>query len=422
MRLLVVACAALVLLATGADSFAQSADVIPGVSNLFVGAELRTRAFWMENLTDLSNSGTTQTTDEGTTESVDDDYGYIETRVRLTTEAELTDGGVFLKLTFEGLGKWGADPEGWDTGVAEALVSFHSIGDSAWSAHLGRQYVHLGRGLLISSNELEIEHDAILIVGEYLPWTISVAGIKAVEGDADDLNIYLLDVDWNPVESTLSGGACVIVLDDSREGTDREPIAIGLRGGYDPDNGLALHGEFVYETGDNETLDKKAWALDLGVTYVLDTSWNPTLKVAYLYATGDENADDGDDEAFDPMFNYTRYGEAFSPDLSNIQIINAGVAIQPSDLTTVSLDWFYYTQNEAAAMSMANPRITDAGVTAMTTGADDELGYELDLGIRHNYTEKVTASMIVALFVPGDAYGSEADDALEIKGTILVSF
>ena len=421
MRLLVVTCAALVLLATGIPAHAQPTSVMPGMSNLFVGAELRTRAFWTENLSDLTDSGTTETDDDGNVSAVDDDYGYIEQRVRLTSEAEL-DGGVFVKLTIEGLGKWGDETDGWDAKVVEAAVSLKGIRDTAWSATLGRQYLHFGQGLLISANELEIEHDAILIVGEYLPWTISVAAIKAVENDADDLNVYLVDLDWNKAESTVSAGGYIILLDDSRDDSDREPIAIGVRGGYNPANGLALRGEFVYETGDEATLDKKAWALDLGATYMIDTSWSPMLKLNYVYATGDENADDGDDEAFDPLFNYTRYGEAFSPDVSNIQIITAGVALQPSDVTTVSLDWFYYTQNEAAAMSMANPRITDAGVTAMTTGDDDELGYELDLGIRHDYTEKVTASMVVALFVPGDAYGSDADDALEIKGTILVSF
>jgi len=421
MRPLVVICAALVLLAASAPTDAQPTSVAPGMSNLFIGAELRTRAFWTENLSDLSDSGTTETDDEGNTLAVDDDFGYWEQRVRLTSEAEL-EGGVFVKITIEGLGNWGAETDGWDADVVEAVVSLKGIRDSAWSASLGRQYLHFGGGFLISANELEIEHDAILLVGEYLPWTISVAAIKTVEGDADDLNVYLVDVDWNKAESALVGGAYVILLDDSRDASDREPIAIGVRGGYNPANGLALRGEFVYETGDNDTLDKKAWALDLGATYMIDTSWSPTLKVNYVYATGDENAEDGDDEAFDPLFNYTRYGEAFSPDVSNIQIINAGVALQPSDLTTLSLDWFYYTQNEAAAMSMANPRITDAGVTAMTNGTDDELGYELDLGISHDYTEKVTASMVVALFVPVDAYGSDADDALEIKGTILVSF
>lgn len=421
MRLLAVLCAALVLLAAGAESPAQMAGLAPGVQNLYVGAELRTRAFWTENLSDLENDGTTETTTGGSTSAVDDDFGHFEQRVRLTFEAELGDG-VFVKLTLEGLGDFGRDADGWDTGVVEAVVTFNNIRDTAWSAALGRQYLHFSRGLLISANELEIEHDAIVLIGVYDPWTLSVAAIKAVEGGSDDLNIYLLDVDWHGAESPVSAGAYVIVLDDSRADSDREPIALGLRGGYDPDNGLALWGEFVYETGDNAMLDKKAWALDLGATYMIDTSWSPTLRLNYVYATGDDNADDGDDEAFDPLFNYTRYGEAFSPDVSNIQIITAGVAIQPSDLTTVSLDWFYYTQNEAAAMSMANPRITDAGVSALTSGLDDNLGYELDLGIRHDYTEKVTASMIVAYFVPGDAYGSGADDALEIKGTILVSF
>jgi len=421
MKLLVVVCAAMLLLTASVDSSAQTAGLTPGMSNLFVGAELRTRAFWTENLSDLSDSGTIETADDGTARSVDDDFGYIEQRVRLTTEAEL-DGGVFVKLTFESVGDWGTDTEGWETGVVEAAVRFMNIRDTAWSASLGRQYLHFGRGFLISANELEIEHDAILLTGDYLPWKVSLAAVKAVEDGDDDLNLFLLDVNWSPAESPLSGGAYVVMLDDGRVGTDREPIAVGVRGGYDPDNGLVLWGELVYETGDTGTLDKQAWAVDLGATYMIDASWSPTLKVNYVCASGDDDPADSDDETFDPMFNYTRYGEAFSPDVSNIQIINAGVAIQPSDLTTVTLDWFYYTQNEAAATSMANPRITDGGVTALTTGADDELGYELDLGVRHDYTEKVTASMIVALFVPGDAYGADADDALEIKGTILVSF
>jgi len=421
MRQLVVICAALVVLTAGTAGFAQTAGLSPGVSNLFVGAELRTRAFWTENLADLSDSGTMETADDGTTRAVDDDFGFIEQRVRLTVEAELGDG-VFVRTTIEGFGEWGRDADGWEADIAEAVIQLTNIRGSAWSANLGRQLLEFGRGFLLSANELEIEHDGILLAGEYLPWSVALAAVKAVEGGSDDLNLYLLDVGWDPGESPLSGGAYVIVLDDSRGGMDREPLVIGVRGGYDPDNGLALWGELAYEAGDAATLDKQAWALDLGATYSLDTSWSPTLTVNFVSASGDSDAADGDDETFDPLFNYTRYGEAFSPDVSNIQIINAGVAIQPSDLTTVTLDWFYYTQNEAAAISMANPRITDAGVTALTSGADDELGYELDLGVRHNYTEKVTASMIVALFVPGDAYGADADDALEIKGTILVSF
>jgi hypothetical protein len=420
MRLLVVVCAAAVLVGVYADAFAQEAGVIPGVSNLFIGAELRTRAFWTENHRDLNDNGAI---DPETGEMVDDDYGFIEERLRLTTEAELTDGGVWLKITFEGRGNWGEDDEDWTTRAVEGYVAFRNIGDSAWSAVAGRQYLHFGRGLLISANELELEHDAIVVIGDYLPWKVSIAGIKAVEGDADDLNVYLADVNWAPDDSVFSAGGYVIMLDDSRDDSDREPLAIGVRGGYDPSNGLAVWGEFAYETGDNESLSKQAWALDLAASYAIDTTWNPTVRVAYLYATGDEDAEDGDDEAFDPLFNYTRYGEAFAPDLSNIQIINAGVAIQPSDRTTVSLDWYHYTQNEASVMSMANPRIIgDLGVTALTTGLDDELGQELDLGVSHNYTDKVTASMIVALFFPGDAYGADADDALEIKGTILVSF
>jgi hypothetical protein len=73
-------------------------------------------------------------------------------------------------------------------------------------------------------------------------------------------------------------------------------------------------------------------------------------------------------------------------------------------------------------MVMGNMDLDNPGVSALTTGADDQLGSEVDLGVVHTYTDSVTTSLIFSYFFPGDAYGTEADDALEIRGEILVSF
>ena len=116
-----------------------------------------------------------------------------------------------------------------------------------------------------------------------------------------------------------------------------------------------------------------------------------------------------------------------SPKLSNIGILNAQVSILPSDSTTFILDFYYYSQNEDAAMSMGNPDMDNGGVSAVTNGTDSNLGMELDGIIEYDYTEDVSLQVVGAWFKAGKAYdlptnNESPDDVFEFRMEILASF
>jgi hypothetical protein len=79
-------------------------------------------------------------------------------------------------------------------------------------------------------------------------------------------------------------------------------------------------------------------------------------------------------------------------------------------------------QDEKMAGIVGNPLLTDPGIMKPTTGLDDNIGDEVDVSVSYEYTDGVRAQVLLAYFMPGDAYGTDDDDALEIRGEIFVSF
>ncbi len=393
---------------------------------MLVSGELRTRAYYQENVADLSDA-------------VDDDFGRVEQRIRLSHLAEMTDG-VSVAITGEATGLWGSQDAGFSSGstdgtgdLPEAYVLFQDIRNTDWSAKIGRQHINLGRGFLISDNEKEISYDALLVTGEFPTWTISLAAARLEEaqtldglregllvGDSD-WNLYVADVNWHDENILpLSLGAYVIYAEDETD-LGREPLVFGARADYASDI-WGVWGEVAYETGDAGAQDLDAIAFDLGAAVTFETAWAPRLKVGYTFASGDEPGSLGDFEGFNPLGQYRYYGHALSPRMTNIHIFNASASVQPNDYWIFAVDYFHYLQDEEVAGIVGNPLLTDPGVMKTTTGLDDNIGDEVDVSATFNYTDGVKAQVLLAYFMPGDAYGADDDDALEIRGEILVSF
>ncbi len=394
--------------------------------NMLISGELRTRAYYQENVADLNDS-------------VDDDYGRIEQRVRLSHTAELTDG-VTVGITGEGTGLWGSQESAFSsegaegTGdVPEAYVNFQDIRNTDWSVKVGRQHLNLGRGFLISDNEKEISYDALLVTGEYPTWTINLIASKLEESQtlkgirnrtlvADaDWNLYILDVAWHDENILpLTLGGYVLYGDDGTD-LERKPLVFGGRAEYTGDI-WAAWAEGAYETGDYGDQDLAAWAIDVGASVTFESSWSPKLKAGYTFASGDEGDSLGDYEGFLPLGQYRYYGHSLSPSMSNIHIFNASASVQPNDYWNLAIDYYHYIQDEEVAGPVGNPILTDPGIMKSTTGLDENLGDEVDVSATLNYTDGVKAQVLLAYFMPGDAYGADDDDALEIRGEILVSF
>ncbi|MBN2190921.1 MAG: alginate export family protein [Candidatus Aureabacteria bacterium] len=251
--------------------------------------------------------------------------------------------------------------------------------------------------------------------------------------------------------------------------SDLAPSVVGIRGDVRPVEQLDIWGEFTYEFGnrgaiarwatDNDRtiqnpleeaneIDLEAYAVDCGLTYTFDWTWEPAITLAYTFASGSsdnvtEETDsagnrirswDKKSHAFYPLFDYDYYGYAFSPMLSNIHIFNAGLSVLPLENVEVVLDYYHYEQDknnqcELGASAglypvVGNPFMDNGGVSAPTNGKEKSLGDEIDVTINYDYSEDVSVQLIAAYFIPGGAFDNvtEEKEMIEVRGELKVNF
>ncbi len=450
-----------------------SGAALAAVQNVRLGGDIRTRAYYTKNLYSVDS------------ETDNDDF-YFRQRTRVSAEADLTDN-VWVVATVEADGVWGEkrvvlgseertypNPDGgdpitvdvpvyrketndWDVNVAEAYIQLSEIAYSPWTTKFGRQYLNYGRGFLISSREWEYKFDAWRNILDFYPWTIDLFYSRLVESDqwgdggvekgGDDEDLFGLNLKYEEDYWTMEGyvfGVRDAFNEDYdqplvEDPTTQAPVAVGFRFDASPVEAFDVWGEFAYQFGKYQTRDMaerdideqsmRAYGFDVGAVYVFDVSWEPAIALSYTYGSGDDggDADNPMKKMFDPMFNYSYYGYAYSPRLSNIGILNAQLSLLPSDAWTLILDFYYYSQAEELAMIMGNPDMDNGGVNATTNGDDKNLGMELDAILEYDYTEDVSLQFVTAWFKPGDAYNTPAnednpDDVFEARLEARISF
>ena len=138
----------------------------------------------------------------------------------------------------------------------------------------------------------------------------------------------------------------------------------------------------------------------------------------FIYATGDDNASDGDIDAFVTpagssyywseilgygIFDNTTpingrsagYGDTTlaADDISNIIALNAGVTLNPSEKVKISLDAWY------AALAEEN------------SNGDDYIGVELDGVVTYQILDNLTADFVLAYLIAGDVVEEDVTEA-----------
>ncbi|MDD5644656.1 MAG: alginate export family protein [bacterium] len=247
------------------------------------------------------------------------------------------------------------------------------------------------------------------------------------------------------------------------------PTVVGIRGDVRPVEQLDIWGEFAYEFGNRgsiaewadgnprtiqnplesaDSIELSAYAIDCGLTYTLDWTWEPAITLAYTYASGSsdnvtEDVDsagnrirswDKESHAFYPLFDYNYYGYAFSPMLSNIHIFNAAISVLPLENVEIVVDYYHYEQaknNQCELGASAglypvvgNPFMDNGGVSAPTSAKSKNLGDEIDVTINYDYSEDVSVQLIAAYFMPGSAFDATTDskEMIEVRGELKVNF
>ncbi|MCX7887660.1 MAG: hypothetical protein N3B01_10480, partial [Verrucomicrobiae bacterium] len=131
------------------------------------------------------------------------DNAFFMQRTRVTCEADLEDH-VLVVVTLKAEGFWGAPDQagypkydtypfyghpnyygtdrGWNVGISEAYVQFNEMFFSPATLKLGRQYLHYGKGFVLSSVNETCNFDAGRLVLDFYPLTLDIVGARLTDG------------------------------------------------------------------------------------------------------------------------------------------------------------------------------------------------------------------------------------------------
>lgn len=397
------------------------------VQSIKVSGDIRIKGVSSDNIYRLS-------------ETAGDASDYVEQRTHISADADLTDD-VSAKVTLQAESFWGSgneDADGsFDTEVTESYILFDRFAAGNIYLKIGRQYLSFGKGFIFSDRELNYKFDALRVNYDNYPFMVDVilGSVVAPKVNFDsseiseDRDFYGINAGYEFDRGQLE--AYLWQIKDSSEDIavlrkDFEPLIVGVRGQTDATESLNLWGEFVLENGDLSAERKfnNAYALDLGGKYVFESlDLRPSLKIAYTAGSGDKSTT-GDTKAYVPLYDYEYdYGYVYSPELSNIHIVNIALTIEPIVDVVLAFDYYHYRQDEIIAQAMGNIYQDNAANSVLTNGKDKKLGDEIDVSAAYKYSEDVTASVLAGWFKPGSSYSSSNDDtAYEIRGEILVNF
>jgi len=198
---------------------------------------------------------------------------------------------------------------------------------------------------------------------------------------------------------------------------DEDLYFVGVQSGSRTLVGLRHWFDLAYVGGNDGNNDVSGFGLDIGGSYIFDAPFRPRLILGYAYGSGDADTDDGRDSNFRQtglqdndgriggVVNVHFYGEAFRPELSNMEIYTAGVGFRPLPRTSVDILFHHYRQVEAT------DEVRDSDFDRDPLGNNKTLGSALDVVFGYREFRNFRFELAFGYFKPGSAYGSDADSA-----------
>lgn len=427
------------------------------VQNIRISGDIRIRGYFL----DSAGENLAGNQDRG-------NASFISQRTRVSVEADLEDH-VLVVVTLKAESLWGSDDEAvhnasgaghsgfdgninrrWDIGFTEAYVQFNELFYTPATLKLGRQYLHYGRGLIISSTEQEYNYDAARLVLDYYPLTIDLVGAELVNNQAfsatpshagandllfvnaryelSDSAIKDVEMYFGWVSQGSSGPVTSSRVPPTATGSS--PLIIGLRSDMNLTEGLQTWIEGAYEFGADGTAGDtlSAFLFNLGGRYTLkDVQWAPVLNAGYTFASG--GGKDGEASTFRPWFDYVDgyNGYVFAPALSNIHIFNVGASVKPYENTTLALQGYYYLKADHDTGAGSNGNVDFGGLTRSPDGSANEIGWEFDAILGYDYSKDVRLQLVYGVFLPEGAYRDDASSSMssaaqEVRGEVNVKF
>jgi hypothetical protein len=455
------------------------ADTFADVQNIRLSGDIRVRGYYLAKASVVDQFfGSGNCTYDS----------FITQRTRVMVEADLEDH-VLVVVSLKAEGMWGSINEsiestagagvlvgpfninrGWDVGINEAYVQLSEVFYTPATLKVGRQKLHMGRGLILSSVDDEYNFDAVRLVLDYYPLVIDLVyakgfetslfssgglGYYSIAGNDGDADVYFANVRFEMTDSLLKdielyfgwldnnvslapGVSTVPWVPPSWGGGS--PGIVGLRTDANLTDTFSVWMEGAYEFGQDGSLfgfggagnGIDAWMANVGAEFSLeDVEWTPVLNCSYTYASG---GGQGGEHYFRPWFDYVEgyNGYLFHPLLSNLHIFNVGASVKPAENTTLSVQGYYYLKVDKDGLAISNPNI-DVGVTGFIGGlggiasgtGSREVGWEVDSILGYDYSKDVRCQLVYAVFIPeNDIRNFSAFDAVahEVRAELNVRF
>lgn len=318
--------------------------------------------------------------------------------------------------------------------------TFAAIGIDRLELSVGEQEFVIGDGFLIMDGEFDSGYGAYWL-NPHLSFKntlIAKADIGAAhtdlfylraDKDSGDTELYGLNLEYKSEKLGTIGASYMQVYDVDlnsdyalRDGMD----VYSLRAQGTPlaavgQDALFLAFEYVHQAGgDVEDIDADAWYMEAGYT-LAGLPWSPTISYKYAFFSGDEDAGDGKNQAFDPLFYGMGrgWGSHIMGEIvgeyylfnSNQKVHMLGLNLQPSEALATGLLYYDFSLDEKNLWG--------------TPVAAESFAREVDVYVDYSVTDNLFLTATLAWATPqagGKDYFGGDDDSVLAQIAAFLSF
>lgn len=254
--------------------------------------------------------------------------------------------------------------------------------------------------------------------------------VLAEDNDTEDTGLFTAIARMQAGEDWLLTAYGLKRTDDSEDsaGAEYEPLLYGVRSFARPRYGLGHWVEVGGATGEALGKDVNGWAVDVGGLYTFDAALRPAFGLGVAHGSGRSNTDaetgyrqsglQDNNARMGGVTSVRYYGELLDPELANLTVLTAVVAVRPVANGSVSLLLHNYRQDVAAAGDIDN-RTLD--LRTVPSGVSRDIGNEVDIVFGYRLQRRLTLELVGGWFAPGNAFDDQ-DDAHKIEFTGRFSF
>jgi len=302
--------------------------------------------------------------------------------------------------------------------------SYGDIGADAVAVEVKNTYVdfNYGPANIQLGTQGQVIHRGLMFDDDFSGVTFGVAGLTGMymkveengNSSGDDDQVYHLNYAIGSDTFKITPN---LTYDDQPGGDSMWFAGLDVDGNA---GALGYWGTFIYQGGEQGDDDRSAYLVDVGVTLAVTDAFE--INVEGFYATGDDDATDGDLNAFESIPGRSYYWSEImglgvfddytsnaSPGdyITNIMAANLGASMDVTEKLTLSADLWYAQLAEDDA------------------NGNKDLGTEIDLSAAYTIIEGMRLHAVAAYLFAGDATtgGVENDaDPFEIGAQFSISF